>query len=205
MLLVKQLVLALVKAVEFSFDNADARCTGYNRCRLRIRFYMIVYLGNRLFYFCTVRWHKTGLQQSRNWRNSWVRISRHAEINVKIGPHLAYISVFSILLVFSSVLRFLDCFPVLVLLPYGYSHSDALSFLIFWVLVSEPLSATFSHLIEVMYHGKLNFFDVLDKYECWKGKCVKPVLGWFCSGVSICRNKGPQADMVFLTLFNHGP
>jgi len=39
-LLVKQLVFALVKTVEFSLDNADARCTGYNRCRLRIRFYM---------------------------------------------------------------------------------------------------------------------------------------------------------------------
>jgi len=28
----------------------------------------MVYLGNWLFYFCTVRWYNTGLQQSRNWR-----------------------------------------------------------------------------------------------------------------------------------------
>ena len=166
---------------------------------------MIVYLGNRLFYFCTVRWHNTGLQQSRNWRKfmganlppCWNKCKNWAPFSLYFG-----IQYF---LVFSNVLRFMDFFPVLVLLPYGYSHSDALSLLIFWVLVSEPPSATFSHLIEVMYHGKLNFFDVLGKYECWKGKCVKPVLGWFCSGVSICRNKGPQADMVFLTLFNHGP
>ena len=52
--------------------------------------------------------------------DAWMQTTRHAELNVKIGPHFPYISVFSILLVFSSVLRFLDCFPVLVLLPYGY-------------------------------------------------------------------------------------
>jgi len=42
---------------------------------------------------------------------------------------------------------------------------------------------------------KINFFDVLDNYEYWKGKCVKSVLGEFSSGVSICRNKGAQSDL----------
>jgi len=46
-----------------------------------------------------------------------------------------------------------------------------------------------------MGRGKINLFDVLDKYECWKGKCVKSVLGEFSSGLSICCNKGPQSDM----------
>ena len=32
---------------------------------------------------------------------------------------------------------------------------------------------------------KINLFDVLDKYEYWKGKCVKSVLGEFSSGVSM--------------------
>ena len=36
----------------------------------------------------------------------------------------------------------------------------------------------------------INFFDVLDKYECWKVKCVKSVLGEFSFGVPIYRNKG---------------
>ena len=39
---------------------------------------------------------------------------------------------------------------------------------------------------------KINFFDVLDKYEYWKGKCVKSVLSEFSFGVFICRNKGTQ-------------
>ena len=34
-----------------------------------------------------------------------------------------------------------------------------------------------------------------DKYEYWKGKCVKSVLGQFSSAVSICRNKGTQSDL----------
>jgi len=42
---------------------------------------------------------------------------------------------------------------------------------------------------------KIGFFDVLDKYEYWKGKCVKSVLGEFSSGVSICRNKGTHSDL----------
>jgi len=33
------------------------------------------------------------------------------------------------------------------------------------------------------------------KYEHWKGKCVKSVLGEFNSGVSICHNKGTQSDL----------
>ena len=37
---------------------------------------------------------------------------------------------------------------------------------------------------------KINLFDVLDKYEYWKGKFVKSVLGEFSFGVSTCRNKG---------------
>ena len=197
--MLEKLDFALVKRFEFPLDNSDARCTAY--CRLWIRFHMIVYLGNQLFYFCTVR----GCNKVYNSRvtdgNSWVRNTRHSERNVKLGTHLAYISVFfwcsvgCCVLTFTEV--FLDCFFCdFVLSPYRYPHSDTLSFLIFWVLASGPPSATFSHLIESMDHGKLNLFDVLDKYECWKGKCVKPVLGWFCSGVSICHNKGPQADMV---------
>jgi len=42
---------------------------------------------------------------------------------------------------------------------------------------------------------KINLFDVLDKYEYLKGKCVKSVLGEFGSGVSICCNKGTQSDL----------
>jgi len=38
---------------------------------------------------------------------------------------------------------------------------------------------------EVMGRVKINFFDVLDKYERWKGKSVKSVLGEISSGVSI--------------------
>ena len=48
---------------------------------------------------------------------------------------------------------------------------------------------------EVMGRVKTKFFEVLDKYEYWKGKCVKSVLGEFSSGVSICRNKGTQSDL----------
>jgi len=43
--------------------------------------------------------------------------------------------------------------------------------------------------------GKINFFDVLDKYEYRKGKCVKSVVGEFSSGVSVCPNKGPQSEL----------
>jgi len=35
-----------------------------------------------------------------------------------------------------------------------------------------------------MSRVKINFFDVLDKYEYWKRKCVKSVLGEFSYGVS---------------------
>jgi len=66
--LVKQLDFALVKSIEFSLGNSDAKCTGYYRGKLRIRFYMNVYIGNRLFHCCTVRCYNTGLQQSRYWR-----------------------------------------------------------------------------------------------------------------------------------------
>jgi len=48
---------------------------------------------------------------------------------------------------------------------------------------------------EVMGRVKTKFFEVLDKYEYWKGKCVKSVLGEFSSGVSIRRNKGTQSDL----------
>jgi len=46
-----------------------------------------------------------------------------------------------------------------------------------------------------MGREKINLFDVLDKYEYWKRKCVKSVLGVFSSGVSVCRNKGAQSDL----------
>jgi len=46
-----------------------------------------------------------------------------------------------------------------------------------------------------MGRGKINFFNVSDKNECWKEKCVISVLGEFSSDVSICRNKGPQSDL----------
>ena len=42
---------------------------------------------------------------------------------------------------------------------------------------------------------KINLFDVLDKYEYWKGKCVKSVLIEFSFGVSTCRNKGNKSDL----------
>jgi len=51
--------------------------------------------------------------------DAWVRTSRFAKLNVKAGPHLAYIFFLSILLVFSKLLcfaffrSFLDCFPVI--------------------------------------------------------------------------------------------
>jgi len=41
---------------------------------------------------------------------------------------------------------------------------------------------------------KINLFDALDKYEYWKGKRVKSVLGEFSSGVSISRNKSTRSD-----------
>jgi len=46
-----------------------------------------------------------------------------------------------------------------------------------------------------MDRGKLNFFDVSCKYECWKGKRVKSVLGESSSGVSQCPNEGSQSDV----------
>ena len=45
-----------------------------------------------------------------------------------------------------------------------------------------------------MRRVKVNFSDILDKYEYWKVKCVKSVLGEFSSGVSVCRNKRTQSD-----------
>jgi len=42
---------------------------------------------------------------------------------------------------------------------------------------------------------KMNFFDVLDKYEYWKENCEKSVLGEFSSVVSIFCNKGTQSDL----------
>ena len=44
---------------------------------------------------------------------------------------------------------------------------------------------------------KINFLDVLEKYEYWKGKSV---LGEFSSGVSICYNKGTRSDLGILFL-----
>jgi len=46
-----------------------------------------------------------------------------------------------------------------------------------------------------MGRRKINFFGVLDKYEYCKGKCVKSILGVFSSGVTVCRNRGPQSDL----------
>ena len=42
---------------------------------------------------------------------------------------------------------------------------------------------------------KINFFDVLDKYEYCNMTCVKLVLGEFSSGVSVCSNKDTQSDL----------
>jgi len=44
---------------------------------------------------------------------------------------------------------------------------------------------------------KINFFDALDldKYDYWKGNCMKSVLDEFSSSVSISRNKGTQSDL----------
>jgi len=55
---------------------------------------------------------------------------------------------------------------------------------------------------EAMGRGKINFFDVLHKYEYWKGKCVKSVVGEFSSGVPVCPNKNTQSDLG--VLFWHG-
>ena len=41
---------------------------------------------------------------------------------------------------------------------------------------------------------KINLFDALDKYEYWKGKRVKSLLGEFSSGVFISRNKSTRSD-----------
>jgi len=49
-----------MKSDEFSLNNSDARYTGYYKSGLQIRFYLIVYLGSRLFYSCTVKRHNTG-------------------------------------------------------------------------------------------------------------------------------------------------
>ena len=46
-----------------------------------------------------------------------------------------------------------------------------------------------------LYHVKMNLFDISDKYEYWKGKCVKSVLDEFSSVVFICSNKGTQSDL----------
>jgi len=46
-----------------------------------------------------------------------------------------------------------------------------------------------------MGRGKTNFFDVIDKFECRMGKCMKSILGELCSGVSICPTKSPDSDM----------
>jgi len=48
---------------------------------------------------------------------------------------------------------------------------------------------------ERMCRGKINFFDVSDKNECWRGKCVKTILGEISTGESICRNSGIQSDL----------
>ena len=67
-----------------------------------------------------------------------------AKLNVKPSPHLAYISVFSILLVFSRLLLFFflksfGFFSGTIRFYHGNPHPDTLSFLIFfWVLASGP-------------------------------------------------------------------
>jgi len=38
---------------------------------------------------------------------------------------------------------------------------------------------------EAVGRRKIIFSDVLNKYECWKEKCVKSALGGFNSGMSI--------------------
>jgi len=52
--LVKFLIGVMKYCVEFSLDNFDARCTGYYRRGLRIRFYLTAYFVNWLFYSCIV-------------------------------------------------------------------------------------------------------------------------------------------------------
>jgi len=53
--------------------------------------------------------------------NPWVQTSRLAELNVKTGPHLDYISAFSILLLFSRLLCFLKVSGLFHVIWFWYS------------------------------------------------------------------------------------
>jgi len=166
-----------VKRVEFSLDNSDARCTGYYKCRLRIWFWMIVYLGNRLFYFfncCIQGWDATQVYNSCVTDvDAWVWTSRFDNLNVKTWPNLLWLmfwySVFFQFSVGGCGLRFLEDFRTVFLwfccgtVYYRYPHSDTLSFLIFWVLVSGPPSASFLTLAYTSSWTiglQLNFTDI---------------------------------------------
>jgi len=58
-------------------------------------------------------------------------------LNVKTGPHLAYISVFNILMVFSRLLfsAFFGVFSSDFVFYYIHPHPDSLSFLNFFLSV----------------------------------------------------------------------
>jgi len=118
-----------------------------------IRFHTIVYRGNRLLYVCTVRGYNTGYNSGVTDVDAWLRASCFAKLNVKTGHHLACISAFSILLVFSRSLCFtifLECFIVIsfwyridihIRIHFPFSFSK--------VLASAPPSATFLTLAEI--------------------------------------------------------
>ena len=55
-----------------------------------------------------------------------------------------------------------------------------------WQALAEPWGSA---------EPRLQNTDVLDKYECWKGKCVKSVLDEFSCDVSIRRNKNSQSNL----------
>jgi len=96
------------KSVEFSLDNSDARYTGYSRSGLRIRFYVIVCLRNGLFFSCTGKRYKTGLQQWRNWRGCKGANLHPGKLIVKSRPLLA--SVCNIFLICNDSRLFFSCF-----------------------------------------------------------------------------------------------
>ena len=160
-----------MQSVEFSLDNSDAGCTGYYRRGLRIRLYMIVYFGNRLFYTCTVKGYNTGQQQWRNWRGCKGANLPLSKLNVKTGPDLAYISVFSILSVLAGCCcfvffgSFLDCFPVISGFSIEtYIRTHFLFSTFFWVLLSGPLSAMFRTLTETLVTPLVYHLTSLDNF-----------------------------------------
>ena len=82
--------------------------------------YMIVYLGNRLLYFCTVKRSHTRLQQWCNCRGCQGVNLLFGKLNIKTGSPLSlyfgvkYSFVFSSLLLFVFFGSFLDCFRVIL-------------------------------------------------------------------------------------------